>query len=383
MRAVSSRFLRTVRGSHSAIFRARVCPVFQTGVNPDGIEIDISDEGGDVTSSAGSEVRSTLTMSTPTKWPIAAADLMAPYGNEIFVERGIKYGNGQSEMVGLGYFRINNPQQSEVPDGLIQLTCTDRWQGIIDGTFPTPRQFPASTVRADLVQRLLTEVYPSALSNWDDPIVASATIGKAIAVDTDRAGTIQELLTALGKVGYFDYAGVFQIKTPADITGAPVWTVDAGRNGVLTDISRSISREGVKNIYVAESSSVDSSLPVRYVAADYGPNSPTRVDGRFGPVPGYFSSPLLLTTSQCRTAAETLLKKSLGLPYSINLGAVPNAALEPGDVISVGYPDRARSRSLRTEIHVLDEVKIPIGIDGAIQLKTREQPIILIGELAV
>ena len=383
MRAVSSRYLTTLRGSHSAIFRARVCPVFQTGVNPDGVEIDISDEGGDVTSSAGSEVRSTLTMATPTKWPTAVGDLMAPYGNEIFVERGIKYGNGQTEMVGLGYYRINNPQQTEVPDGLIQLTCTDRWQVIIDGTFPTPRQFPSSTVRADLVQQLLSEVYPSAVSNWDDPIVASGTIGKPLAVESDRAGTITEMLTGLGKVGYFDYKGIFQIKTPADVTGAPVWTVDAGRNGVLTDISRSISREGVKNIYVAQSSSVDSSFPVRYVAADYGPNSPTRVDGRFGPVPGYFSSPLLLTTAQCRTAAETLLKKSLGLPYSVSLGAIPNAALEPGDVILVRYPEKARSRGLRTETHVLDEVKIPIGIDGPIQLKTREQPIILIGELAV
>lgn len=383
MRGVTSRYLSTLRGSHSAIFRARVCSVFQTGIDPDGTEIPISDEGGDVTSSTGSEVRSTLTMSTPTKWPSAAEDLMAPYGNEIFVERGLRYGNGQEEYVGLGYYRINNPQQAEVPDGLISLTCTDRWQGVIDAQFHTPRQFPASTVRNDLVVRLLTEVYPSAIVEWDDPIVAAGIIGKAILVETDRAGTITEMLTGLGKIGYFDYRGVFVIKTPADVTGAPVWTIDAGRNGVLTDISRSISREGVKNIYVAESSAMDSSLPVRYVAADYGPNSPTRVDGRFGPVPGFFSSPLLLTTAQCRAAAETLLKKSLGLPYSINLGSIPNAALEPGDVIQVKYPDLARSRSLRTETHVLDEVKIPIGIDGSVQLKTREQPVILIGELAV
>lgn len=382
MRAVSSRFLTTLRGSHSAIFRARVCPVFQTGVNPDGVEIDISDESGDVTSSAGSEVRSTLTISTPTKWPTAVDDLMAPYGNEIFVERGISYGNGQKEWVGLGYYRINNPQQDDVPDGLISLTCTDRWQGVIDGSFPTPRQFPASTVRNDLIVRLLTEVYPSALVEWDDPVVAAGTIGKPLSVDTDRAGTITEMMTSLGKVGYFDYRGVFVIKTPADVTGTAVWTVDAGRNGVLTAISRSISREGVFNIVVAESSSVDSSLPVRYVAADYGPNSPTNVTGRFGPVPTKFSSPMLLTTAQCRTAAETLLKKSLGLPYSINLGAIPNAALEPGDVIAVRYPEKARSRSLLTEIHVLDEVKIPIGIDGPVQLKTRQQPIVLIGELA-
>lgn len=383
MRAVQPRYLSTLRGSHSAIFRARVCPVFQTGVDPDGEEIGISDEGGDVTSSAGAEVRSVLTLNTPTKWPSAAADLMAPYGNEIFVESGLRYGNGQEEWVGLGYYRINNPQQQDVPDGLISLTCTDRWQGIIDGTFHTPRQFPASTVRSDLVSRLLTEVYPSALVEWDDPVVAAGTIGKPLAVEEDRAGTIQEMMTALGKVGYFDYRGIFVIKTPAEVTGAAVWTIDAGRNGVLTDISRSISREGVANIVVAESSSVDSSFPVRYVAADYGPNSPTRVDGPFGPVPKKFSSPMLLTTAQCRTAAETLLKKSLGLPYSINLGAIPNAALEPGDVIKVRYPEKARSRSLITETHVLDEVKIPLGIGSPVMLKTRQRPVILIGELAV
>lgn len=381
MRAVSAALLRTLRGSHSIIARARVCTEIQTGTDPVGTEIPIL--SGDVTSSSSADVRSTLTMTTLEKWPRSATDLLAPYGNEIFVERGVNHGNGQHEWVGLGYYRINDPDQDSVPDGPITLNCTDRWQGIIDGRFYTAKTFPATMTRRNFVAQLINQIYPGLSITWDDNTIADATLGKALAVDNDRAGVLKELFTALGKIGYFKYDGTFRVESPPSITGPASWLVNAGTNGVMTRMSRSISREGVFNIAIAASESADSAFPVRYVAADYGPNSPTRVDGRFGPVPGpVFSSPMIQTTAQARTAAEALLKRSLGLPYVVRLGSIVNPGLEPYDVIDVGYPERSRGRTLVIEKHVCDQVKIPLTMDGEQTIDTRQQPVILIGELS-
>jgi hypothetical protein len=370
VRAVSDRFLSTLRGSHLAVFRARVCTTFQTGTNPVGTEITI--EGGDVQSSTTAEIRSTLNLTTTESWPATATDLLAPYGHEIYVERGIRYGNGQSEWVGLGYFRIDTPEQDQAPDGPIALSCPDRMAGIVDGRFLAPRQFTATTTRAALVSTLITEVYPAAVIEWDDVPLSAQQIGRSV-VGEDRAALLRDVLTSLGKVGYFDHRGLFVIKTPPAVTGAAAWTIDAGADGVMVQMSRALTREGVHNVVVATGEAADTSTPVRAVVADLNPASPTRYGGPFGPVPRFFSSPFITTTAQATSAATALLRQSLGLPYQVDLDSIPNPALEPYDVLEVKYPKRSRSPVLRTEVHAVDQVTIPLTPNAAVKLKTREQ----------
>ena len=379
MRGVSQDFLSSLRGGHVAIFRARVCDTFQTGVDPDGVEIPIL--GGDVISSARTDVRASLNLSTTGDWPRRADSLLAPYGNEIYIERGLSYGNGRTEYVGLGYFRIDTPEQDVVPDGIIEISGQDRWAGIVDARFLYPRQFASNVSRGAVVQLLIREVYPDALVEWDDTGVRDATLGRTIMAERDRAGTITALLTSLGKVGYFDHRGIYAIKTPPSVTGAPSWTVDAGNNGVLVEMSRAITREGIYNVVVANGEATDTAPPAVAAVADLNPNSPTRYGGRFGPVPRFYSSPFITTTAQARSAAEGLLRKSIGMPYQVDLKAVPNPALEPYDVVKVRYPAAARSRSLNSEKHVLDTVTIPLSAPGVVMLKTRQQFGELIGDV--
>lgn len=383
MRAVSDRFLRTLRGPHRAVTRAKICTTYQEGVTPDyAAVLNVID--GEVSQSASQDIRTSLSLSTVTRWPLSADDLLAPYGNEIFVERGVQFGNGQTEWVGLGYFRINTPEQAIVPDGPVSITASDRWAGVQDAEFIRPRQFPATMTRRQLTELLIREVYYGATVLWDDPLVADAPIGRALVVETDRAGTLKEMFASVGKKGYFRYDGRFTVLTPPDATGTAVWTIDAGHDGVLVSLSRNLSREGVCNVVIATGEGTDTNTPAFGTAADYGENSPTRYGGRFGIVPKRISSPLILTDAQAVTAATTELKKSLGLPYQVKLASVPNAALEVDDVIAVAYPDRARSRSMRMEKHVIDNVKIPLGAGaGALQLDTRQQPVILIGQVAL
>lgn len=376
MRGVSAKFLRTLSGSHKMVARAKVCTTFQTGTAPTGTEISIV--AGDVKSVADGMIRSTLNLTTAEPWPVSQSSLITPYGNEIYVERGIDFGNGQREWVGLGYFRIDTPEQSDVPDGAITITAPDRMQGIVDAQFLTPRQFQSGMSRGQLATTLITEVYPSATISWDDAGVRDAPIGRAIIVEQDRAQTLMDLVTSTGKIGYWRYDGVFRIETPPSITGPASWTVNAGTNGVLVHLSRSLSRAGARNAWVATGEAGDTTPPARGVAVDNNPLSPTYYYGPFGPVPGFFSSPLLLNNSQAIGAARTLLKKSIGLPYQIQLSNIVNPALEPYDVIEVQYPDVGKNRSLRSEIHVVDAATIPLTLDQAQSVDTREQLVQLI-----
>jgi hypothetical protein len=377
MRGVSDRFLSTLRGSHLAVFRARVCDTFQTGVTPTGVEIPVT--GGDVKYSATAAVRSTLDLTTSASWPRTATDLVTPYGNELFVERGIAYGNGQNEWVGLGYFRIDTPEQDQAPDGPVSIAAQDRMAGIVDARFLTPRQFAGTLTRGALVALLVTEVYPAAVIEWDDTAVRDGLVGRTVIAEDDRAAALQDFITSLGKVGYFDHRGVFVVRTPPSVAGAPAWTIDAGRDGVLVEMARSLTREGVYNAVVATGEAGDTTAPARAVAYNLDPRSPTYYLGRFGPVPRFYSSPFLTTNAQCQTAAEGLLRQQLGLPYQVELSAVPNPALEPFDVVSARYPKKSRSRSLRTETHVIDEVTIPLELAQPVKLKTRQRQLELIG----
>lgn len=372
MRNVSTRFLAALRGSHRDVFRARVCTTFQTGTSPTGTEIPIL--SGDVQASAASDIRSTLSLTTEWPWPRRADDDLAPYGHEIYVERGIAYGNGNKEWVGLGYFRINAVSQSEVPEGAIEIDAADRMAGVIDARFLTPRQFPSTWTREQLVHTLVTEVYPDATIQWDDSGAAAATTGRNIVEERDRFKVLKDLITSAGKIGYFNHQGVFVVKTPQPLTGAPVWEVDAGRQGVLVEMSRAITREGIYNVVVASGEATDTTPPVTAIVADIDPTSPTRYGGPFGPVPRFYSSSFITTRDQASIAAASLLRTSLGLPYSIDLSSIANPALEPDDVIAVKYPKNSHVvQSLRTEKHIVDSVTIPLDPDNPVQIETRKQ----------
>lgn len=360
MRPVSPRFLRALTGSHTAVFRARVCTTFQTGTDPDGVEIPI--EAGDVVSASTADIRSSLDLTTVYDWPRNSAGLLAPYGNEIYVERGIEYGNGVREWVGLGYFRINEPDQDVAPRGPIRITAPDRMAGIVDARFLTPRQFAATTTRGQLVQTLIREVYPAAVISWDEPAVRDGQVGRTITADRDRHGTLRDLVTSLGKVAYWRYDGVLRVETPPAIGDTPSWIVASGKDGVLVKLSRSITRVGIYNVVVSSGEATDTTPPVWAAVADLNPQSPTYYRGRFGPVPRFYSSPFLTTTDQCRLSSSVLLRKSLGLPYSVSAEAIPNPALEPDDLIRI---DRER--------HLADVVTIPLDPVTPIRIETRKQ----------
>jgi len=345
--------------------RATVVTGFPTGVNPVGTEIPIF--SGDVRHDASADVRATLELNTdPALWPDTPTDLLNPYGTEVFVERGVVKGSGAREWVSQGYYRIDTVEQDDAPDGDVRVTGKDRMAGLVDARLESPVQFTAATTVADVFSQLVLEVYPTATIEYDWSAASTLLSGNRIA-DEERYGFLADLVKALGKTFYWDYRGVLVVKDPP-VSTVPVWNITHGLNGVLVALGRERTREGVYNAVVASGEAPGATTAAAYaVARDRSPSSPTRWGGPFGKVPRFYSSPLIVTNDQAASAATQLLKRAVGLPHSVNFAAIANPALEPLDPVYVSYSDQMKSA-----IHVLDELTIPLTADQAMTAKTRD-----------
>ncbi len=368
MRPVSAALLRSLHGSHGMRARARVVTSWQTGTDPDGVEIPII--AGDVVMDWTAKIRSSVDMTTKSAlWPVVVDDPLTPYGNELFVERGVRLSNGVTEWVSLGYFRIDETEQDNVPFGAVRIAGQDRMAGIVDGDLVAPMQWNATDTYGQVVSDLVLDVYPDATIEWDDDAYLQP-IDRAVICEQDRYGFIDELITGLGKIWHWDHRGILVIRDVPD-PAEPVWEVAGGEGGVLVDINRKLTRVGVYNGVVASGEAADTETPPRAVAIDAGLDSPTRWGGRFGKVPDFFSSPLLTDPDQCAKAARTRLMQVLGVPYMVDFTAVPNPALEPLD------PVRIRQPRGRDGVHVLARLTMPLTAKQAMTSTTREQPVIL------
>lgn len=375
MSAAPAQLLRAISGSHQAVSEAIILDSFQTGENPIGIDLPIV--SGDVVLDGSADIRGTASLQTPaaatsegaSAFPVVSADPLAPYGNEIFLRRGVLMGN-TTLWTALGYYRIDTPSQSSAPKGAISIAASDRMSGVIDNRLPMPRQFASSRTVGSVVSELVLEVYPSAVIEWDDATEFDL-VGRAVITDEDRFKFLNNLVTSRGKVWYWDRRGVLVIRDlPGE--GSSVFDVSYGEGGVLIEFSRRLTREGVYNGVVASGEAADTQVPVSRLVVDDNPLSPTRWGGPFGRIPLFFSSSLITSADQALAAASTLLRRRLGLPYSVDFSSIPNPALEPHDPVKIVHPDGFST-------HIIGSVTIPLSAQGAMTATTREQAVILAG----
>lgn len=375
MITTSALFKLAVRSSHSIANQAILLTTPGTqGVITTSLGTALKTISGTVTLDSLADIRGTLDLSIAATWPTTiSTSQVLPYGSEVSIARGIKYGNGNLELVQLGIFRIDVVE--EAARGVLQVTAYDRSKGLQDARLLTPVQFDSTFTYGTALSALVLAVYPGCTITWDDTAVRDTNLSRSIAESQDRLGIINEIVTAAGKVWFFNNLGSIVVRTPPTATSASQITVNAGPGGILVSTDRRISREGVYNAIIASSEAIDSNAPVQGYAVDNNPISPTYFYGPYGQVPEYFSSPLLTTVAQCQTAAAGLLAQVSGLPYSVDFTSVPDPSYEPLDVATVTFPvDLAVSTSGRVETHIISSLSIPLGVDGgALQARTRLQ----------
>lgn len=358
MRPVSDDFLAAIATSHTPAFSVTV----------EGVDLPV--ESGSVTLDRTAATRASLSLDLAPDdldlWvPDSPADLLAPYGNEITVARGVDYGNGARELIDLGVFRVDETTVSD-DGGSLNLTVSglDRSAAIIDAVFESGGIVAKGADAAETIQSLIwgsgADVTYSA--NFLDIDVALPLL--SYEAGDDRWDFCRGLAEAIGgSILYFDGAGILTLKRFAE-RGTPDYTVTEGLN--LISASKQWGREDACNRVVV-TGETSGEAPVIGVATDDVAGSPTNYySSDFGRVTFGYSSEYVTGADQAKDVAEAILAERLGTGQQISFDSLVAPHLEPGDTIEV-----VRERIGVSELHVIDSLTIPLTPAEAMSCTTR------------
>ena len=359
MWAITAAALATLRASHTVAVRA-------TAYTPGGeILTDVPLTGGVVTADAKSQVRRTasVTVGDPTYWSTTGFEALSPVGTEMAIEFGIVIPGVGPEWIPLIHGPIQKITSGHPRTEALTVDIADRSKAVADARLDSPTQTRAGYTCVQEITRLIRGALPD--STVLD-LTGNTAEAPALEIDKDPwADGVEKLADAIGAEVYADPIGRFIIRSTPVLEADPVWVVDSGATGVLIKANLEATRERVYNAVIATGERVDGASPVWAKVVDYDPTSPTFYGGPFGKKPRFYSSPLLRTTDQATLAAEALLARVRGYSCSVTVEAVPNPALEPGDVVEVRLPDGTRQR------HICDKVPIPLAPGASQALETR------------
>ena len=357
MYPVSDRFLTRIAESHTPVTQVQL---FLT----DGRVIDLPHTGGSVTVDRSAAIRRTCTVtcSDPSLIPRTPTDQLATYGALLRIARGVEYGNPDDvELVPIGVFRLDSVD-GDVNDGPVNLQGKDLAAVIADDKFTTTYSATGTVLGAvtALIQRSIPDA--AVVSTVADMAIGRRTYDIA----ADPWAACQEIAAAAGAEVYPNADGTFIISTLPDLLSTPpVWEIKAGDGGTYIKANRGMSSDGVFNgVLASGENTADNVPPVSALVVDSDPNSPTYWGGPFGRRPTFYSSPTQITGLACTNAASLKLAASKAPNASGDISSLPNAALEPGDVLRVVHPDTT------PELHQAAAFTVPLDNGGDFPIAT-------------
>lgn len=380
MYPVSQRFLDAISSSHKVVYRARVyaTPRPFGAVPYESAAPPLQVISGSVKMTSDSDIKATADLVVaPDSWDAAEVggsvwQVLLPYGNEVFLERGVDFGDRTQEWVPLGYYRIDKVEQDDAPRGPIKVSLVDRTAWLMDNRALYPYVFPRNTTHRLAFSRLVNGNAGAGQSTAGygmflfDPVPITWTAYNPDQQRITSANAVLESSTyeflakianeAGGQLRFTD-TGELLVEPIGGADGPPVYEINQGPDGNAVRLSRAVTREGVYNIVSAYSA--DPAVDIGYsLAYNDDPSSPLHWQGKFGVVPRYYSSPLLTSRSQARAAARAILERYKDLPAEISADIVPNPALRPYDNVLVnGAPLRISS----IEIPLTGDEPIRVG----------------------
>jgi len=390
MYKMSEKMTKSLKGSHRPMILVGV-------VSVDGTQTFIPIDSGTVTIDRTSQdVRRTLNFTTAKEdlVPLYNYDPLQIYGNHVYVYRGVLWNldaidprlysaplplakewrvpaNGAYELVPLGVFRINTVSVAEDKDGDIKITVDasdiaanigkNHWTNPVTvwktkysvpvaKTDTTPEQTYIASSTQEAIKMLIQDRWPAHnsfgpptfnFSGVNDKALSKPVIMGSQTVSTSGSNSpwtdISALATALNAELYVDADGAFTLHTvPDPNTIPPVWNFLDGEGGLLTNAERKIQDSKVVNYVIATGENTGAKKPIRSIATDNDPSSPTYYLGTFGRVVGMEPGrKKLVTQAEVDDAAKTYLNWYAGGDEEVTIKGVVNPALDTGDVIRI------------------------------------------------
>ena len=285
-------------------------------------------EDGSVSWDASQQVQGTLSLSVPRAgaagdedwrdWdPTDPTHPLACFGQVLHVSMTI--GSLISSAwwtVPLGRFLITSvePGPSTVRvtgKSLLQRLEEDR---LTEPMAPDPAGSMASELRRLIGSRMGLIIDP-ALRDYPCP---SMTWGES------RIDAVYEIARSWPAVVREGGDGILYVSPPTpDPTSRPDLRLSDGDEGTVVGVAASVSRDKIYNRVVARGQSSDEGSPSFQAVADQL-SGPMRVDGPYGVVPRFFSSPLITSTAQAKSTAEAMLADAVRKKIKVPVEHAPD-----------------------------------------------------------
>lgn len=359
MRARSPDFDPAVRTSHVLAVQ---CDVLYNRVP---VRTGLRLTAGEVTldRTAAQRGRCQVTLAEPLELPTTTGGILTPYGYELAIGRGVRYPSGVRETIPLGVF----PIQTSALDGVTLLTtigALDRSQLVADARLEDDYGVAAGTNYGTAIQALIAAGVPGL--TYQFVATAYTTPALVFAAQANRWDMARDMATSIGCELYFDGTGVCVLRAEPTFSAVPAWTLSDGVAGLLTAAALTMDRAPAYNRVIATGENTGVASVPRGVWTDTDPSSPTFYDGGFGHKPRFFASAFITTPAQAASAAASIGTAQKGVARSLSLGAVPQPALEPGDLVLI-----QREALGVNEIHALDSITYGLTADGPMAAASR------------
>ncbi|MFJ3948973.1 DUF5047 domain-containing protein [Streptomyces libani] len=319
---------------------------------------------GTVTADRGAACRRTcsIVIPDPSLIPRTERDKVSVYGSYVVLRRGMDLGGGQREMIPLGQFRIDDIS-GDVHTGPVTLGGKSFEAYLSDDKFTAPTTTRGYGLVSTAIGYLVSSSMPSLV--LDTTRLVDTACGVATwDVEGDRLEAIREVARAAGCEVYCNADGALVVAPlPDPLLTMPVWEIRTGARGNMIKAERSMTSQNVYNGVLARGENSESdSGPVSALVTDDDTSSPTYWGGPFGHRPRFISSSTLTTTGACQAAATYELASARRPNATADLSALPNPALEPGDVIRAVYRDGSR------ELHQIQSLTVSLEPGGEFSL---------------
>lgn len=362
MRAASSKFGEAMRGSHG--FAAEI----SARVGTSGALAVLPVDGGSVEASRQRLIRQTVSLTVPGQdWVNVArtpGSRLSPFAGELVVKRGVRFLNGQVELLTIGVFVITG-KAIDADEGRVTLTGSDRMLRIVDDRFEKPRKPGSNPSTVQAIRLLIQETIPGITVTAAAGVVDRPYNGRAV-FEEDRAAAVRDMALSIGCEVFAASNGTFTIKRVPKLGDPTVHTfMGVGPNSVLVSASDEEDRDGVYNAVVVRSQPTDPNVtPISVTVRDNGASSPTKWGGTFGKKARFYTSPLIESTAQALDTGRAILADSVGHKATVAFGTVPDPRTEAGDVVNIDY-------GFAMDQHVIETMSLPLVNSGEMTANTQ------------
>lgn len=288
-------------------------------------------------------------------------DLLSPHLSKLRIEAGTQYANGLREMFEIFNGRIYEAVRAE--DGTTAVTCEDNAADVIAFQFEVPQNsVPTHTVVAE-IHRLILQALPGAVFGEDD---VADTLTAVLTWDNDRGQALDDLAAAVSGRWYALGDGSFVVRAYPYTIGSPVASLQDGPGGTIGSARITITRDGAFNSVTVVSERMDGSPPIRALARNIDPASPTQFGDAYGRVSKIVRVQTPLTQLGAGALAKATLAGAGALSEQWSSEIVPDYTLEPADVLNLSY----RNRTAR---QVIDRITYPLTTGSLMHIDTRSR----------